>query len=340
MDIITSLTFDDILLVPQYSDIDSRADVSTKVTDKTGLITLELPIFSSNMDTITEVEMATYIDSKGGAGILHRFMSVKNNIKQYLHSPKSTFVSVGVTEKEKARANALLEVGASKFCIDVAHGNSKSVAQMIYEIKKNKTDAIVMAGNVATYDGAKFLKDSGADLVKVGVGPGSVCSTRVKTGHGVPQLSAIMDCAKVDISIIADGGIRSSGDIVKALAAGADFVMLGSLLAGTEFTPGLVSFIDYKTPTKNYRGMASKEAADDYLGGLSEWKTAEGVSVTVPYKNREATEAIIQDIVGGLRSGLTYSGARTIKELQEKAKWIKITNAGLVESHPHNKGNG
>lgn len=337
------LTFDDVLLEPQYSDIGSRADVCIGVVAKKDVYGLSLPIFSSNMDTITESKMANYIRSKGGAGVIHRFMSIEDNVKQYLESRNNTFVSIGTSDGELERFHKLYEAGSRYFCVDVAHGYSKKVAETIYAMKvvvRGINKIVVMAGNVATYEGAKFLEDAGADLIKVGIGPGSVCSTRIKTGHGIPQLSAIMECSKVGVSVVADGGIRTPGDIVKALAAGADFVMLGSMLAGTNYTPGEVIYTENpgpNGPVKHYRGMASKEVADDKLGGLTEWKTAEGVSVTVPYKNEVETDAIISDIIGGIRSGLTYSGAKSIRELQKKAKFVRITNAGLTESFPHRK---
>jgi IMP dehydrogenase len=195
-------------------------------------------------------------------------------------------------------------------------------------------EACLMAGNVATYAGADFLASCGADIIKVGIGGGSVCTTRIKTGFGVPNLTAIKECARVDRSIIADGGIRSPGDIVKALAFGADFVMVGSMFAGTRPTPG-EPFVDPKTGkmVKRYRGMASRDVQDEYHGGIAEWKTAEGVSTQVAY--REDEQEILADIIGGIRSGLTYGGAATIRELQRKLDFIEITAAGRIESLPH-----
>jgi IMP dehydrogenase len=198
-------------------------------------------------------------------------------------------------------------------------------------------EACIMAGNVATYAGADYLASLSADIIKVGIGGGAVCTTRIKTGFGVPNLTAIRNSARVDRSIVADGGIRSPGDIVKALAFGADFVMIGSMLAGTRPTPGPVLTRQDEqgqtVPFKSYRGMASSEVQDDYLGGMAEWKTAEGVAVEVPY--REDEDAIVADIAGGLRSGLTYGGAATIHELQRKLDYIQITPAGRYESLPH-----
>lgn len=194
-----------------------------------------------------------------------------------------------------------------------------------------------MAGNVATYAGADYLASCSADIIKVGIGGGSVCTTRIKTGFGVPNLTAIKQSARVDRSIVADGGIRTPGDIVKALAFGADFVMIGSMLAGTRPTPGPVSEITNqngeKIKVKTYRGMASREVQEDFHGGMAEWKTAEGISTQVEYKEDE--DRIVADIIGGLRSGLTYGGAATIRELQRKLDFITITAASKIESLPH-----
>lgn len=190
-----------------------------------------------------------------------------------------------------------------------------------------------MAGNVATYAGADYLASCGADIIKAGIGGGSVCSTRIKTGFGVPMLTCIQDCSRADRSIVADGGIKTSGDIVKALAFGADFVMIGGMLAGTSPTPGEVIQKKDGSKVKRYRGMASKEAQENFLGQMHEWKTAEGVATEVPFK--ENPDAIIADIVGGLRSGLTYAGADTISELQRKLNYVVVTQAGRIESLPH-----
>jgi IMP dehydrogenase len=191
----------------------------------------------------------------------------------------------------------------------------------------------IMAGNVATYAGADYLASCGADIIKAGIGGGSVCSTRIKTGFGIPMLTCIQDCARTDRSIVADGGIRTSGDVVKALAFGADFVMIGGMLAGSAPTPGELIVKPDGTKVKSYRGMASKEAQEAFLGQMHEWKTAEGVATEVPYQ--EHADAIIADIVGGLRSGLTYAGADTISELQRKLNYVVVTQAGRVESMPH-----
>jgi len=215
----------------------------------------------------------------------------------------------------------------------VAHAHAKYVGQTIKEVRQIIPNACLMAGNVATYAGADYLASCGADLIKVGIGGGSVCTTRIKTGFGVPTLYSVRECSRVDRSIVADGGIRSPGDIVKALAFGADFVMLGGMFAGTGVTPGTVIEDEQGHKVKAYRGMASREAQADFMGEMPEWKTAEGAATTVPYNQNE--EAIIADIIGGLRSGLTYGGAATIRELQRKLNFTMITPASRLESLPH-----
>jgi IMP dehydrogenase len=193
-------------------------------------------------------------------------------------------------------------------------------------------DVCILAGNVATYAGADYLASVGADIIKVGIGAGSVCTTRIKTGFGVPMLSAIQECARVDRSIVADGGIRTPGDIVKSLAFGADFVMIGGMLAGTRPTPG-EPVIKEGCKTKIYRGMASREAQESFMGGLPDWRTDEGIAVEVPY--REDEDQILSDVTGGLRSGLTYGGAKNIPELQRKLNYVLVSHATVVESSPH-----
>lgn len=329
----TAYTYDDVLLVPNYNNYGSRRDVDIAVTDRTGKLKLDLPVFTANMDSVTESEMANFIGDKGGMGVLHRFLSVDRNIDEFKRCKHKTFVSVGCSEADLERAAALRDAGANYFCVDVAHAHGKYVGNTLKRLREILPNACLMAGNVATYAGADYLSACGADIIKVGIGGGSVCTTRIKTGFGVPNLTAITECAKVDRSIIADGGIRSPGDIVKALAFGADFVMIGGMLAGTKSTPGKVITLENGKQAKQYRGMASFEAQQDFLGGVPEWKTAEGVAVTVPY--REDEEAIIADVVGGLRSGLTYGGAATIKELQRKMSYVVVTQAGRIESMAH-----
>jgi IMP dehydrogenase len=333
-----ALTFDDVLLVPSYNHYESRRLVDISMTDRTGKLSLKLPVLTANMDTVTEAPMANFIGAQGGMGVLHRFMTVDENVAEFKKCLYPSFVSLGASQKDLERAEALRDAGANFFCIDVAHGHAKYVGKILKQLRELLPNACLIAGNVATYAGADYLASCGADVIKVGIGGGSVCSTRIKTGFGVPMLTSIQDCARADRSIIADGGIRTAGDIVKALAFGADFVMLGGMLSGTRPTPGAVLTRPDGSRYKAYRGMASREAQEDFMGGMPEWKTAEGVAVQVPY--REDEEFIIGDIIGGLRSGLTYGGAATIRELQRKLDFMEITNAGRIESLPHrNLGN-
>lgn len=328
-----AITFDDVLLVPSYNHHESRRVVDTTSSDRLGKLSLGLPVISSNMDTITESNMANFMSSKGGMGALHRFMTIDENINEFKKCSGTVFVSIGCTDAELQRAEALRDAGAVYFCVDVAHGHAKYVGKTLKSLRKLLADRCIMAGNVATYAGADYLASCGADIIKAGIGGGSVCSTRIKTGFGVPMLTCIQDCSRSDRSIVADGGIKTSGDIVKALAFGADFVMIGGMLAGTAPTPG--EFITKKdgSKVKRYRGMASQEAQEAYMGPMHEWKTAEGVATEVPYKENQ--DAIIADIVGGLRSGLTYAGADTISELQRKLNYVVVTQAGRIESLPH-----
>ena len=328
-----ALTYDDVLLIPAYNHHESRRVVDISKTDRLQKLTLELPVMSSNMDTITESTMANFMHSKGGIGVLHRFLTVDENIAEFKACTGQAFVSIGCTEAELERAEALRDAGAEFFCVDVAHAHAKYVGKTLKKLRALLADRCIMAGNVASYAGADYLASCGADIIKAGIGGGSVCSTRVKTGFGVPMLTCIQDCARADRSIVADGGLRAAGDIVKALAFGADFVMIGGMLAGTSPTPGEVVTKEDGSKVKRYRGMASLEALENFLGQMHEWKTAEGVSTEVAY--HESEEGIIADIIGGLRSGLTYAGADNISELQRKLNYIQTTPAGRHESLPH-----
>lgn len=332
------LTFDDVLLVPGYNGIRSRNMVTTSVKIAGRLF--DIPLVSSNMDTITGVEMAKLMAGQGAMALLHRFMSIEENVAAFkaVGDPAHVGVSIGVGGDSLLRAEATMAAGCQIVCVDVAHGHSKEVNRTIRELRdKFKDNIMIIAGNVATYAGADYLAAAGADVIKVGIGPGSVCTTRIKTGFGVPQLTAIMECSKVDRHIIADGGVRFPADAVKALAAGADLVMLGGMLAGTEETPGEViqhTGHDGKPRRfKRFRGMASREAQEDFMGLMQDWKTAEGVALEVPY--RGSAKAVLQDIMGGIRSGMTYCGAAEIRELKRKAQFIEITAAARVEGTPH-----
>lgn len=335
------LSFDDVLLIPGYNGIRSRQNVTTSVAIKDK--TFDIPLISSNMDTITGESMAAKFSELGGMAILHRFLSVEDNLKIFkrLSQPDKVAFSVGLGKKEMERAEAMVGAGASMVCVDVAHGHSKEVNRTIRDLREAHGDnLLIIAGNVATYAGADYLAAAGADVIKVGIGSGSVCTTRVKTGFGVPQLSAVVDCCKVDRHIISDGGIRVPGDAVKALAAGADMVMLGGVLAGTDETPGEAIEVTGRDGVpkmvKRFRGMASREAQEDFMGSMSEWKTAEGVAIEVPA--RGPVESVVRDMMGGIRSGMTYCGAATIKDLQRKVQFMEITTSARVEGTPHALG--
>ena len=467
----TALTYDDVLLVPQYSDVDSRRSLSTKslLTKK---IALQIPIVSANMDVVTESEMAITMAREGGIGMIHRFMAIAEQARQIervkkaesfmvdqpitmteahtvgdvkrvvedtgtggilildkdekligivstrdllfeddddkplteimsqpVHSaapdtslkeaerllheyrveklplvdkdgrvaglvtlkdimkitqfPKATKdakgrlavgAAVGVRDKEMRRVEAVLRAGADCIVVDIAHGDSRLEIDMIKNIRKRYPKAQIIGGNVATADGTKRLIDAGADAVKVGVGPGSICITRIVAGSGVPQLSALIECSEAahpsGIPIIADGGIRQPGDVAKALAAGAQTVMIGSMLAGTDESPGMI-MTRRGHRYKASRGMASLEAniernqreGNDLTQEEIEDYVAEGVEAAVPYRGK-AREVLTQ-LVGGLQSGMSYSGAHTVEEFQHKAIFVRMTGAGLKESGPH-----
>lgn len=329
------LTFDDVLLVPNKSTMRSRRDpnLSTRITKK---ITKNLPVISANMDTITEKEMVIAIDQIGGFGILHRFMSIENQIqqvKEILNAGVQTFSSsIGVQDSDWDRAEALVEHGVPVLTVDIAHGHSLAMLEVIEKIKRKWTHVEVIAGNVATPMGTMDLINAGADAIKVGIGPGSMCTTRVITGCGMPQLTAVALCSleadKYDIPVIADGGIKTSGDIVKALSSGASSVMLGSLLSGTLETPGLI-----EKGHKLYRGMASKSAQASWRGGVPQGMAAEGESTKIPVKG--PVSQVVEELMGGLRSGMTYLNASLISEIRDNANFMRMTSAGFTESRAH-----
>jgi len=467
----TALTYDDVLLVPQYSNVDSRRSLSTK-SCLTKKIALQVPIVSANMDVVTEGEMAITMAREGGIGMIHRFMTIAEQARQIqrvkkaesfivdkpitmeesntvgdvkrvvdetgtggilildktdkligivstrdllfendpnkpvtaimsrdvhtappdtslkqaeklLHEyrveklplvanggkvvglvtlkdimkitqfPKATKdakgrlsvgAAVGVRDKEMRRVEAVLEAGADCIVVDIAHGDSQLEIEMIKNIRKSFPEAQIIGGNVATADGTKRLIEAGVDAVKVGVGPGSICVTRIVAGSGVPQLTAVMECADAarpyGIPIIADGGIRQPGDLAKAIAAGAQTAMIGSLLAGTDESPGLI-MTRKGHRYKASRGMASLDAnidrnkreGNDLTQEEIEDYVAEGVEASVPYRGR-AREVLTQ-LIGGLQSGMSYSGAHSIEELQQRAVFVRMTGAGLKESGPH-----
>jgi len=330
------LSFDDVLLVPQFSDITSRKSEVDLSVDLGSGVTVSIPIISSPMDTVTESGMASTMSDIGGMGIIHRYNSIDEQALLVRKSVASTAnivgAAVGVTGDYCERASACVEAGAKVLCVDVAHGHHVLMRDALQSLRSNFGDSLhIMAGNVATLDGFNALADWGATSIRVGIGGGSICSTRIQTGHGIPTLQSVMNCAMSDrdASIIADGGIKNSGDIVKALAAGADSVMLGSLLSGTEEAPGEVMFRgDEKF--KAYRGMASIEAQVDWRGHAA---SVEGVASVVPYKG--SVRRVIQGLANGIKSGLSYSGCRGVKEIQSKSLFIEQTSAGATESSTH-----
>lgn len=356
------LTFDDVLLIPAESHVlPNEVDLSVKLADN---IKLNLPFISAGMDTVTESSMAIAMALRGGMGVIHKNMSIVAQagevatVKGVMLSGNFTraavdeenkllvAAAVGVTSDTFQRAQALLEAGANAIVIDTAHGHSAGVLRKIKEIREHFPKATLIAGNVATAEGTKALFDSGVDIVKVGIGPGSICTTRIIAGVGVPQITAIYDAASVareyGKTIIADGGIKYSGDIVKAIAAGGNAVMLGSMFAGTTETPGQI-ITDGDKKYKVYRGMGSIGAmaqshgsSDRYFqGGVNEANklVPEGIEARVEYKG-DVSDTIFQ-LIGGLRSGMGYVGARNIDELINKAQFVQMTNSGLRESHPH-----
>jgi IMP dehydrogenase len=332
------LTFDDVLIVPSRSDVRSRRDPALN-SRLTKTRTIDMPILSANMDTVTEHEMATAICKLGGVGILHRFMTIDEQVSQLRKMQEEgcglLAASVGVTEDEKKRAQALVAAGVQILTIDIAHGHSVQMLEMLRWIKSTAPKVEVIAGNLATPEAAEELIEAGADALKVGIGPGSMCTTRIITGCGVPQLTAIALCAEVaqskNIPLIADGGLRTSGDIMKAFAAGADTVMLGGMLAGTIETPG-----EIKNGRKHYRGMASRSAQDSWRGGVPEGMAPEGESTSVAIKGH--VKDVLLEIAGGLRSGMSYINATSVREIREKARFIEMSAAGIHESHAHGVG--
>lgn len=338
------LTFDDILLIPRYSEISSRRipSLKTKVTKNH---TIDLPIITANMDTVTGKEMACKIASLGGVGILHRFMSPEEQVEDVRFIQKfykdnqiklPVCASIGVKDEGKLRADLLANEGVEILTIDIAHGDSIMMMEVLEYVKKKYPKVDVIAGNVATSEGVRRMIDRGADAVKVGIGPGSMCTTRIITGHGVPQLTAIAlavnEAKKYGVPVIADGGLKNSGDMVKALCAGADTCMVGSLVSGALETPGEV-----KGGMKQYRGMASKAAQVSWRGDLPKGMAAEGVDTMIPCKG--PVEYIIDELVGGIRSGMTYLGVETIPAMAEVALFMEMSSNGMSESKPHGKIN-
>ena len=342
-----ALTFDDVTLVPKYSEIlPSEVDTTTTLSKK---FKLKIPLISSAMDTVTESQMAIAMAKAGGIGIIHRNFNIVDQIKEIKKVKSKKLLvgaAVGAGPQEFSRANAIVKEGVDLIVVDTAHGHTKKVGDIIKKIKKiKKKNTLLCAGNIASSDAANFLSKLGVDIIKVGIGPGSICTTRLVAGIGMPQLSAIMEVKKglknKNIKIIADGGIKFSGDIAKALAAGADAVMIGSLFAGTDETPGKIikkrgSFF------KVFRGMGSvgamnKGSADRYFQKKQSDKSKyvpEGVEGFVKYKG--PVNKIIFKLIGGLKSSMGYLGSKKIVNLRSKPRFVKITKAGFYESMVHN----
>ena len=338
------LTYDDVNIVPKYSELESRSDVD--LTSRfTKNIELQIPIVSSPMDTVTEYDMAKIMMDLGGVGVVHRFMSIKKQTEIVEKLWAYTFTTddrypvcaaVGVTGDYLERAQELVKNGCNVLLIDVAHGHHKLVGKAIGKIKKIISEIEVVAGSVATGEATKYLCEKGADAIRVGIGNGSLCETRIRTGVGIPQVTALLDCVAVADSyntpVIADGGIRNIGDVCKGLACGADTIMLGSLLSGTKETPGTIEKIG-EWPNemlhKKYRGSASldskKSRGDD--------KNVEGNYKIIPYKGK--VKRIIKGIQEGLRSSFSYVGANNISEFHSKVELIQVTVAGQIEAKPH-----
>ena len=366
----SGITFDDVLLVPGYSDF-KRQEISLE-TKLTKNISLKIPLVSAPMDTVTESELAIALAKLGGIGIIHRNLTVEDQVlevkkvKDYTQSGQDKLLvgaAIGASSGFEMRAEALIEEGVDVIIVDSAHGYADYILETIKYLKKNyKID--VIAGNIATYDGAKALIDAGADGLRVGMGPGAICTTRIISGMGVPQITAILETSKASkdtgIPVIADGGIKYSGDMVKAFCAGADTVMMGNFFASCKEAPGehvelppeqvpsrFKSILKQNKATytfKSYRGMGSLGAmqkgteikSEDEFHGKS-YKdrvlVAEGVEGLVPINGD--VQKVVDQALGGIRSGMYYIGAKTVKDIQENGKFIQITHASLTESHPH-----
>ncbi|EJO06142.1 IMP dehydrogenase [Oenococcus oeni] len=356
------LTFDDVLLIPAKSEV--TPDQVQLGTDLTPSLHLNIPILSAAMDTVTESPMAIQLALNGGLGVIHKNMLLTEQAKEVSKVKQAVIdfdkypdaatdeygrlivaAGVGVTNDTLDRVKDLVEAGADAIIVDSAHGHSEGVLRKIREIRETYPTLNIIGGNIATGAGAQAIFEAGADVAKVGIGPGSICTTRVVAGVGVPQITAITDAAEVASkykkTIIADGGAKWSGDIVKAIAAGGNAVMLGSMLAGTQEAPGEVIVGEDGNKYKTYRGMGSMAAMQNgskdryFQGEVKEVNklVPEGIEAVTAYKG--TVDHVIFEDLGGLRAGMGYTGSATIKDLIENAQFVRITNAGLVESHPH-----
>ncbi|OYR60775.1 guanosine monophosphate reductase [Halorubrum ezzemoulense] len=326
-DLRTGLSYGDVLLVPQRSPVDSRSDVdlSTRFTPN---VELETPLVSAAMDTVTEAELAIELSRAGGLGVLHRFLTVDEQsaqVERVAAAGERVAAAVGINEDHLARSAALVDAGVDAIVVDVAHGHLDRTIAAVEEIAAEFPETDLVAGNVATPAGVEDLAAAGADCVKVGIGPGSHCTTRKVAGAGVPQLTAVDDCATaaadLDVTICADGGIRTSGDAAKALMAGADTVMLGSLFAGTAEAPGAVVEVD-GTRYKRSRGMATTAAAEDRDDKGANVGADEGVEALTPFKGPVGTVA--EEFCQGIRSGLSYCGGHTLEGARKRAEFMRV----------------
>ena len=340
-----ALTFDDILMLPRYSNIlPSETNIKLNLTNK---IPLDVPFLSSAMDTVTESRMAIAMAKVGGIGVIHRNLKIKKQTQEVVKVKRKNLLvgaAVGTNYEDLERTRSLIDNGIDLIVIDTAHGHSEKVLKILSKLKKLTSKVPICVGNIATGEAAKKLYNSGADIIKVGIGPGSICTTRMVAGIGVPQISAIMDVKKAlnkkKIKITSDGGIKFSGDIAKALAAGADAIMMGSIFAGTDESPGKKFKVKGKI-YKQYRGMGSIGAmssgsANRYFQKNFKDKSKfvpEGVEGRVEYKGN--VSKIIYQLKGGLRSSMGYIGAKNLNEIRKKAKFVKITKAGFYESMVH-----
>ena len=340
-----ALTFDDVLLLPRFSKVlPSDTDISLNLSKS---IKLKLPFLSSAMDTVTESKMAIAIAKEGGIGIIHRNLNIKKQSQEVIKvKRKNLFVgaAIGTSSQDLNRAKSLINSGVDLIVIDTAHGHSEKVLKILSKVKNSNKKTSICVGNIATGEAAKRLYNSGADIIKVGIGPGSICTTRMVAGIGVPQITAVQEVSNAlkgkNIKIISDGGIKFSGDIAKAIAAGADAIMMGSIFAGTEESPGKKFKIKNKF-YKQYRGMGSIGAmsagsSDRYFQKNYKDKSKfvpEGVDGRVEYKGN--VSKIIYQLKGGLRSSMGYIGAQKLNDIKKNAKFIKITKAGFYESMVH-----
>lgn len=336
----TALTFDDLLLIPKRSTIKSRfggeIDMSSEVVPG---IKINIPIISSNMDTISGFDLVKAMNEFGATGIIHRFMDVQEHYKYLKELSKPIIGCIGVGEDGRKRMEVIADA-CDAVLIDIAHGHCDAMINQISWIRENFKNIPIIAGNVATYQGTMDLLEAGCRSVKVGVGCGALCTTRIKTGNGVPQATAIIECrkakedfynkTKINSTLIADGGIRNSGDIIKCLALGASCIMAGNLLAGTEESPGKPIQLPGQGKMKIYRGQASLSAMLDWKGYAT---SVEGEISMVPYKG--SIKEVMKDLVSGILSGMSYQNARTLNELYEDAEFVIQTNAGIIEAKPH-----